>query len=95
MGKFDNVLLDPAWGVLIPLSILAAPLMACSARIPAYALITAFIPRRIRWSFVNEQRAARAAGRGGRPADSDIDTGCALLEQARRFDGLCAATGSA
>jgi len=37
-------------------TILVAPLMTCSARIPVYTLIiSAFIPRRILWGFVNEQ----------------------------------------
>jgi len=37
-------------------TILVAPLMTCSARIPVYALvISAFIPRRTLWGFVNEQ----------------------------------------
>ena len=37
-------------------TILVAPLMTCSARIPVYALvISAFIPRQTLWGFVNEQ----------------------------------------
>ena len=37
-------------------TILVAPLMTCSARIPVYTLlISAFIPRRTLWGFVNEQ----------------------------------------
>ena len=37
-------------------TILVAPLMTCSARIPVYALvISAFIPRRTLWGVVNEQ----------------------------------------
>jgi ferrous iron transport protein B len=37
-------------------TILVAPLMTCSARIPVYALvISAFIPRKTLWGFVNEQ----------------------------------------
>jgi ferrous iron transport protein B len=37
-------------------TILVAPLMTCSARIPVYTLIiSAFIPNRTLWGFVNEQ----------------------------------------
>ena len=37
-------------------TILVAPLMTCSARIPVYALvISAFIPNKTLWGFVNEQ----------------------------------------
>ncbi len=37
-------------------TIMVAPLMTCSARIPVYTLIiSAFIPRRTLWGFVNEQ----------------------------------------